>query len=245
MLNQEHPEFRIKVTFDMDDVLVDTMNHWLDELRARHFHEFHRWHFTEWGIEKKMDPNLSAMAYGMLSEFGFFRFIPINPNLGGSVAAQLVIKTLAEDCKDLFEVGVCSAPPVDDVHENTTAYRDKVLWLRDNMPWIEPKNYAFMKNKGMLNSDILIDDGYHNADNYRGIFLLADAPWNQHIKDHIRITDFSQVLHLLHLASTALMKRNREWLVPEDMEYHEIVLRKRAIMKEVIMSEAKAMQLIG
>jgi 5'(3')-deoxyribonucleotidase len=63
--------------------------------------------------------------------------------------------------------------------QNTAMIPDKAQWLAKYFPHIPEKNYIFCFAKHLIGTDILIDDGAHNAKGFKGKFLLFDQPWNR------------------------------------------------------------------
>lgn len=65
---------------------------------------------------------------------------------------------------------------------------DKVNFIKKFMPFFPIKNIIFINNKSLLDLDILIDDGLHNFEGFKGKRILFDRPWNRNwLESNIKI----------------------------------------------------------
>ena len=109
---------------------------------------------------------------------GSFGSLSINGN------AQEVTKRLAEK----HELYVISA--FGSVHHGLV---EKGEWLAKHFPHIPVKNYMFCNTKGLVGVDVLIDDGPHNFNGFKGTSVLMDKPWNAKAQVDYRVKDWSEV----------------------------------------------------
>lgn len=74
----------------------------------------------------------------------------------------------------------------------------KLQWLIDN-GFIEPKDHVFkdyieISDKHLLCGDVLIDDGLHNVDGFKGLGILFDAPHTQKDEWPVRLKGWDNVI---------------------------------------------------
>ncbi|MDZ4938499.1 hypothetical protein GNF65_14820, partial [Clostridium perfringens] len=69
---------------------------------------------------------------------------------------------------------------------------EKWRWLQRHMPFIPFENFFVAKRKDLVEFDLLIDDGPHNAIAARKAgkqTILIPRPWNAHIQDEFILKD--------------------------------------------------------
>ena len=171
-----------RIAIDMDDVMADTHGKFirlylegemprytLDELKAKSFHELFDEHEYKAISERVYEP-------------GFFRDIPVMEG------AQEVIADLMEQ----YDVFVASA-----AQEFPNSLREKWDWLQEFFPAISWRNYIFMGDKSVLNTDFLIDDLPRNLRTFQGEGLLFDALHNQEDQEFRRVKSWQAVAQIL------------------------------------------------
>lgn len=106
------------------------------------------------------------------------------------------------ECYDLYIVtayiwGGCSDLFI------TNTLRDKYLFLREKLPFIQPQKYIFTLNKNIMNFDIRIDDRLNNLDG-ADVKLLFNAWHNKNYSDSelenqnvIRVNNWKDVEKIL------------------------------------------------
>jgi 5'(3')-deoxyribonucleotidase len=77
---------------------------------------------------------------------------------------------------------------------------DRLEWIRKNMPWFPPEKIIFEKNKAKYSGGILIDDGIHNVDRYKGFSFLVDMPHNRGYKiksNQLRVRSLAEAVKII------------------------------------------------
>jgi 5'(3')-deoxyribonucleotidase len=76
---------------------------------------------------------------------------------------------------------------------------DKVNFVKRFMPFFPIGNIIFINNKSLLDLDVLIDDGLHNFEGFKGIKIVFDRPWNRDSDLSLRLTgwDYEKLHNLI------------------------------------------------
>ena len=128
--------------------------------------------------------------YKYLYNEKLFKLLSIKNN------AANIIETIIKD----HEVYIVTA----NTSYNCGVCDDKIDFIKKFLPFFPIKNVIFINNKSLLNLDILIDDGLHNLENFKGIKVVFDRPWNQDysfpIKYDCRITSWdNNILSIINI----------------------------------------------
>lgn len=158
------------ILIDMDETLNVLQEKWIEVYNERYNDSLTRDQWVSWDIHTIIKPECGIKIYDMLREPGFFRHLKINGT------AQYVTEWLSQ----YYNIYVPTS--YSDIPETCL---DKVEWIRENFPHISPKNIIFINDKWLLRADIMIDDGPHNIQTFKGQKLLIDAPYNKHINQRI------------------------------------------------------------
>jgi 5'-nucleotidase len=171
-----------RIAIDMDDVMADTHSKFirlylegemprysLEELKEKSFHEL-------------FDENEYQAISRRVYEPGFFRDIPVMEG------AQDVIADLMQT----YDVYIASA-----AQEFPNSLREKWDWLQEHFPAISWRNYIFMGDKSVLNTDFLIDDLPRNLRTFQGEGLLFDALHNRDDREFRRVKSWEAVAQAL------------------------------------------------
>ena len=171
-----------RIAIDMDDVMADTHakfvqlylegeapRYTLEQLKEKSFHEL---------FDEDEYQTLSRRVY----EPGFFRDIPVMEG------AQEVIAELMQK----YDVFVASA-----AQEFPNSLREKWDWLQEHFPAISWRNYIFMGDKSVLNTDFLIDDLPRNIRTFQGQGLLFTALHNRDETAYQRVNNWQDVAAVL------------------------------------------------
>lgn len=84
-----------------------------------------------------------------------------------------------------------------------TVCLDKYNWQQQHYPQIDGRNIIFCNQKDCINADVIVDDGLHNLEWFKGIPICMDYPWNRgathnaYGKPIIRVKDGYELLPLL------------------------------------------------
>lgn len=73
------------------------------------------------------------------------------------------------------------------------SFKSKYDWIKENFPFIPAKNFIFTGNKSAIGLDFLIDDGIHNCNDFQGIPLLYEAPYNGKEKKFYKVKNWQDI----------------------------------------------------
>ncbi|MEN9949733.1 MAG: hypothetical protein RLY85_485 [Bacteroidota bacterium] len=166
-----------KIAIDMDNVIVDIEQHWLDIYEKRTGIQIDR-ASIQGKPEAEAFPDPIA-ARTLLFEPGFFRTAPI---MEGALDA---VKKLMEH----HEIYIVSA-----AMEFPNSLFEKREWLAEHLPFISWRNMVFCGDKSIFDTDYLIDDHVKNLDYCKGVPLMFTAAHNVHINRHTRVNNWQEVL---------------------------------------------------
>ncbi len=171
-----------RIAIDMDDVMADTHakfvrlylegetpRYTLEELKEKSFHEL-------------FDENEYAAISNRVYEVGFFRDIPVMEG------AQAVIA----DLMTKYDIFIATA-----AQEFPNSLREKWDWLQEHFPAISWRNYVFLGDKSVLNTDYLIDDLPRNLRTFQGDGLLFDALHNRDDQSFKRVKSWQDIAKVL------------------------------------------------
>lgn len=157
-------KFRILV--DMDNVLENLGDVWVDELNKRHGFTMTHEDITEWDVAK-FYPTLSrTQVFAPLHQESTWKRIEPLPGAQDAVARLQ---------KDGHEVIVVTA-----AHPDTVKW--KYDWLSKHFPKIAFRDIVFCTKKQLIRGDFLIDDAPHNL--FGGVYtpIMFAAPHNRQWK---------------------------------------------------------------
>lgn len=153
--------FRILV--DMDNVLENLGDVWVDELNKRHGFTMTHDDITEWNMEK-FYPTLSrTKVFAPLHDEAIWRRVEPLPGAQDSVSKLQ---------RDGHEIIVVTA-----AHPDTVKW--KYEWLSKYFPKIAYRDIVFCTRKQLIRGDFLIDDAPHNL--FGGVYIpiMFAAPHNR------------------------------------------------------------------
>ncbi len=162
------------IGIDLDSTLNHLDKAWLKWIQETHDPEFTREKWLGWGVHEyaRGGPAL----YDFLTQDGVFYDLEVQAE------AQRVTERLVDVGHDVYVV-TAFVPE---------ACWDKSRWVRRHFPHIHEDHLIFCNKKHLLNLDVLIDDGLHNATGFGGRFLIYDQPWNQP-GSHERVRGWKEV----------------------------------------------------
>lgn len=138
-----------------------------------------------WDVEEYIKPECGKKIYEILLRPNFFL------NLKPKENSQSVINDLSK----FYDLYVVTA-----YHPKTVV--DKVEWIQTYFPHIDSKKIIFCNNKGLIQTDYLIDDGAHNILDYHNNGgknpIVFDRPWNRDLLPNFqRVYDWLQIDSIL------------------------------------------------
>lgn len=154
------------IVFDMDDVLVNLNEAWIDYLNKEYNLSVEHEAITDWDM-KKAFPSLSTeQLYGCLHTDGFWKTVkPV-------IRAKEVLQ-YCEDNPNLDYYIVTAALP-------KNFYVKWENCLKKYFPFIPSHKFVCCNNKKLIKCDMMVDD---NPDNFPEdtIRIMIDKPWNRNV----------------------------------------------------------------
>ncbi len=166
-----------RIAIDMDEVLADTIDKFIELYKQRHEHEVLLTDMHGMEIGQALPPHLAGTVRPYVNERGFFRDIKVMPG------SQEVVKALMEN----YDVYVASA-----AMEFKYSLEDKQAWLEEHFPFISWTNIIFCGHK-ILDVDIMIDDRIKNFVTFNGRKLLFSSPHNLRMEGFERVNNWQDV----------------------------------------------------
>lgn len=170
-----------RIAIDMDEVMADTMAHFLEKYNSNFGVGLKTEHFQGRHVFEVIDEAHKPEAHTYFQQEDFFATIPVMP---GSVD---VIKALGER----YEVFITTAAM--DVPCSFTAKFD---WLQRHFPFIATSNIVFCGDKSIVLADYLIDDNLRQLARFRGEGIVYTAPHNINEKRFRRVNSWQEVWEL-------------------------------------------------
>lgn len=153
------------IAIDVDDVVVDLVSEWLrrynydyeDNLKPEDIHD--------WEISKLVKPECGNKIFDYLEEEIYYK---VYEEKGVDVISGAFdgIKKLRENNKRVVFVTAGNHP-------------SKEQWLIDNGFLVDENDYVYTRDKSLVNAGVLLDDGFHNVKEFKGIGFLFTRPWNK------------------------------------------------------------------
>lgn len=173
------PKLKQTIAIDMDGVIADTIQNFLDWYERDHGVKFDKSVF-EGTPESEGLPDGAVRKY--VTTPGFFRSAPVMKDAR---------EALVEISKD-FEIYIVSA-----AMEFPQSLSEKQEWLAEHFEFISWKNIVFCGDKSIIGTDIMIDDHLKNLDTFTGKPILFTAGHNIHANTHERVNNWKEAVTLL------------------------------------------------
>jgi 5'(3')-deoxyribonucleotidase len=185
----------MKIVVDMDEVLCQFVNKVLCRWNSINSTGYTREDVDCWQLEKTFGYDRFGIPADVvidvwLKEDGFFDDLEPMP---GAIEGFNWLRERGHD------VIVATAVVDGAMH----AFDGKRAWMKKNFPDWDIKNFVACSRKGLIDGDILIDDGLHNVNDwitsskFNREALIFDARWNrQYASDTrtFRVFDWSEIV---------------------------------------------------
>ena len=153
----------MKIGIDLDDTINNLVDVWIE------------WYNKDYNDNVKIE-DIKSWDIGDYTKIGkdFYKYL----------GDELLFKALSikDGAANIIEK-LCEQHEVYIVTANASYNRgvcdDKVSFIKNKMPFFPIKNIIFINNKSLLDLDVLIDDGLHNFEEFKGWRIVFDRPWNQ------------------------------------------------------------------
>jgi 5'-nucleotidase len=171
----------MKIGIDMDDVINNLVDVWLDCYNKDYLDNLSIEDIRGWDIDNYT--KIGHDIYKYLGDEKLFKSLDIKDD------ASTIIEELLRN----NEVYIVTA----NASYNKGVCDDKVNFVKKYLPFFPVKNIIFINNKSLMDLDILIDDGVHNLETFKGIKLLFDRPWNRDCDKFDRASDWIDVFNYI------------------------------------------------
>jgi 5'-nucleotidase len=161
-----------RIVVDLDAIVTNIFTPWL----TKYNHKYDDWlnvkDIHDWDMSKVVKPECGEKIFEFVREPNFF--LELNP-LSGAIEG---LKALHDDQYDLV---ICSAP------ETEHAAQEKLLWVKEWLPFIGKGNTFIGKRKGLIRAEAIIDDAPHNLiefakGNPLARIITIAYPYNQNVQ---------------------------------------------------------------
>ncbi|MEB7463757.1 5'(3')-deoxyribonucleotidase [Mammaliicoccus sciuri] len=165
------------IGIDMDEVLADTIKKLL-----RRYNEETSSNVTMEELKgtkiRNMMPEHQGILTSILREDGFFRDLEVFPD-GVEVVQKL---------NEYYDVYIVTA-----AMDVPTSFADKYAWLREHMPFLDPQHFVFCGDKGIVNTDYLIDDNPKQLESFNNHSIMYAADHNIDIDKWPKVQNWKEV----------------------------------------------------
>jgi 5'-nucleotidase len=167
---------------DMDDVIVEQSETWVQRLYEKTGVLHNREEWKEWNLHNVLAPETVELIFGEINKEPKFYY-----NLPAKKGAIEGIRELSQH----YDIVFVSA-------SEHYAYEDKYFWIESHLPFLPKPNLVLTHRKDLVMGDYLVDDGPHNLVNSPAKSkIIFDNPWNRHLTDYPRVTDWLQLVSML------------------------------------------------
>lgn len=179
---------RFAISVDMDEVLVNLFDSWLDDYNTDYHDDLTRDRIKGWAVHEYVKPECGEKIYDYLGWPGFFYNLEPMP---GAIESLLDLRSRGHD------IILCTATP----SSAPTGFHEKREWIKKHIPDFDTHSFVSTHRKDLIIADILIDDGIHNLRSFPNIAVAVEKPWNKLEKQHADAwaTDWSEVMEIIGL----------------------------------------------
>lgn len=170
----------------MDNVAADLMNKWLSTYNNEYNDNLLAEQITTWNIETFARKCSSQEFHNIIERVGFFSELNVFPD------AIEVTARLQQAGHELYFV---TATP----YENPTGGYDKYNWVQKHFPHIGKSRVIQAHHKYMINGNMLFDDGPINLQNFPGIKVAMDFPYNRSVPVNYRVTNWKEFEKIVYI----------------------------------------------
>lgn len=174
-------EQKLRIAIDMDEVLADTIDKFIEVYRRDHNTEILLQEMNGKEFHELLPDTLNHSWRDYINTPGFFRDLKVMPR------AQEIVKELCQK----YDVYVVSA-----AMEFRHSLNDKYDWLEEHFPFIDWKHIVFCGYK-IVDVDIMIDDRIRNFVGFKGRSILYSSPHNFYITEYERVDNWTNVGDIL------------------------------------------------
>lgn len=170
-----------RIAIDMDEVMADTMAHYLEKYNAEFGKNLTVKDFRGRFVFEVIDAAHRERAREYFEQEEFFANIPVMPG------SQDVIRELTKRYDVFITTAAMDVP---------CSFSAKFFWLQQHFPFIPTSNIVFCGDKSIVAADYLIDDNVRHLRNFRGDGIIYTAPHNIYEKAFRRVDNWEDVRKL-------------------------------------------------
>ncbi len=161
----------MRIIMDLDEVVVQFIQPLINEYNRRYSSDITIEDITQW--------SLPADMCSIFHEVNFFaRLIPFP----GAIQGIKLLKVQGHEV-------ILASDPSGDPH----IAEQKLLWVQR---WLPAHELVLTGRKDILVGDMIVDDGLHHLEKFKGCKVVMDRPWNRGSSiPNIRVVNWSGVLH--------------------------------------------------
>lgn len=164
----------LTLLIDMDNVVADLMTKWLASYNTTYNDCLTREHITTWQIDLHASKCSAEQFHKFIEDPGFFTDLEVIPD-----AIEVTTRLQAKGHKIYF---VTATP-----YNSPTGGYDKYNWVEKYFPHIGKERVMQTHHKHMIKGDILFDDGPKNLQDFQGIKIAMDFPYNRNVAVNYRV----------------------------------------------------------
>lgn len=169
---------------DVDDVMLQTVEHWLDLYNYAWQDTLLEDDIKTWSIADYVKPECGNAIYNYLSWSGFYHNIK---SVAGAIGGVRELQSMGY--RVIFVTAVSPKP---NIHEKLRVLRSMGLEVPD-------KNYFEVKDKSLVACDYLIDDRPANVVNAFGQGILFNRAWNADVTGYPRVYNWNEIINYFRL----------------------------------------------
>ena len=173
-----HNGLKQRIAIDMDEVLADTLAHFLAEYNLEFGDSITKADLHQRKLAEIIPADRRARLRHYALSPGFFRNIPLMPD-SADVFAEL---------RERYEVFIATA-----AMEFLSSFNEKYAWIKAHFHDFPESHIVFCGDKSILAADFLIDDSPRHFDRFAGQGFLFTAPHNLAETRYPRLHDWGDV----------------------------------------------------
>lgn len=166
-----------RIAIDVDWVMAKLLHKWLEYYNILFEEELTPEDISEWSIVDFVKPEAEDVMLNILNLPDFYRDLAIR-----STAVDAI-----QELSKYYEILIVTD------YFTKESFKAKYDWLREHLPFVPRENLVFTGNKSLVLADYLIDDGVHNLENFCGIGILYDAPYNRDETRYKRVHSWGEI----------------------------------------------------
>ncbi|NLK26972.1 MAG: 5'-3'-deoxyribonucleotidase [Clostridiales bacterium] len=169
------------LAFDMDEVITDTLSKTITLYNQLFQKNITKQDLVGKRLSDTLTKEQAELLHREVDKEGFFRDLAIK---------EKDTKAILEELNKKYKVFICTA-----AMEVPNSLKDKYLWLKEELPFLNDQNYVFCGDKSILATDYLVDDSLYQLEGFKGQGILFTAPHNQLREDHsfVRLNNWNEV----------------------------------------------------